>query len=157
MDNNSKFHFPPHNSSIGNSDARFLVLVAYLGPIVIGWIPEVGGILSWILPLALLLMEKQSLLVRYSAAQSFVLTVAIAIVNVILTFLAVVIGVLTFGIGALLIAGIGFIVNLIVWVFLAYAAHQGFSKWTAWSMPVIFPWALKLEQTVGNPNKGNRP
>ncbi len=156
MDNRNKMQFSPHNSSIGNSDARFLVLVAYLGPIVIGWIPEVGGILSWILPLILLFMERQSLLVRYSAAQSFVLTVIVAIVNLILSFLAVVIGILTFGIGAILMGLIGFLFNLTVWVFLAYAAYQGFSKWTVWQMPGFFPWAEKLERAVGGSGNGNR-
>lgn len=154
MNNTGKLQYPPHNSSIGNTDARFLVLVAYLGPIVIGWVPEIGGILSWVLPLGLLFMEKGSHLVRYSAAQSFVLTVVVAIVNVVLSFLALVIGVLTFGLGALVIGFIGIVVNVAVWIVLAIAAYQGFAKWTAWEMPIISPFAHRLEKSLGNPNKG---
>lgn len=153
MLNTKKMVYPPHNSSIGNTDARWLLLVAYLGPIVIGWIPEVGGLLSWILPLILLFMEKGSHMVRFSAAQSFMLSVASSIVNFILTILAIVTGVFTFGIGALLMGFISIVFNIAVWVVLAYAAYQGFSKWTAWEMPVIGNWSHRLEQSLGNPQR----
>ena len=153
MSTQNRLQYPPHNSSIGNTDARWLVLVAYLGPIVISWIPEVGSILSWILPLALLFMEKGSHMVRYSGAQSFVLSVASAIINFILVILAIPLGILTFGIGALVIGLIVWVVNILVWVMLLYAAYQGFSKWTAWEMPFISGFAHKLENAIGKPHQ----
>lgn len=151
--NGNKMTYPPHNSSIGNTDARFMVLVAYLGPIVIGWIPEVGTLLSWILPLVLLFMEKGSHMVRFSAAQSFMLSVFSSIVNLILTVLAIGLGVVTLGIGTLLMGLISLVFNIAVWVVLAYAAYQGFSKLTAWEIPVVGKWAHRLEQSLGNPQR----
>lgn len=145
----NKLYYPPHKSSIGPSDAKYIALIAYVGPIVIGWIPEYGTILSWILPLVFLLMEKESLLVRYSAAQSLVLSAVVAVANIVLAISAIVIGILTLGIGAILSAVLLLIVNIVGWVLLAYAAYLAFSQWCAYEMPLISPLAHKLERAIG--------
>lgn len=149
MNSGRRKYYPPHNSSIANTSAHWIVLVAYLGPILIGWIPEVGGLLSWILPLAILLMEKESLLVRFSAAQSFMLSLSVAVINAILLVLAISVGIFTFGLGAILIALIGLVFSLVVWLIEVYAAYQGVAKWTAWEIPFVGGLAHKLEQAVG--------
>lgn len=149
MAKSNKMVYQPHNSSLGNTDARMILLVVYLGPILIGMIPEIGSILAWILPLVILFVEKGSHLVRFSAAQSFVLSVAVAIIQFVLLILAVPLTILTFGIGGILMGLVVWVVNIISWLLLAYAAYLGFAKWTAWEIPGLFPFAHKLEKAIG--------
>ncbi len=63
----------PHSSSLG-MEANIAVLIAYLGGIVIGWIPWFSYI-AFLIPLIIFILEKNSKFVRFHAVQSFILSI----------------------------------------------------------------------------------
>lgn len=106
--------FDPHKSSIGGLDANLVALLAYLVATVVGWLPIVRYV-SWLAPLILFYMEKQSRLVKFHAMQAFVLNVGFAILYFLIS--VVVGGILGVGsisaVTALAAAGIAGIIGLI--------------------------------------------
>lgn len=63
----------PHKSSLG-MEANVAILIAYLGSIIIGWVPFIGyG--AFLIPLIIFLVEKESGFVRFHAMQSFLLSI----------------------------------------------------------------------------------
>lgn len=63
----------PHKSSLGMK-ANVAILIAYLGSIIIGWVPFIGyG--AFLIPLIIFLVEKESGFVRFHAMQSFLLSI----------------------------------------------------------------------------------
>jgi len=72
-----------HKSSIGNTDANIIAFMAYLAAGIIGWIPVIQYF-SWLIPLIIFLVEKQSRFVRFHAAQSFLITIIDSVISFIL-------------------------------------------------------------------------
>lgn len=79
--------YEPHKSSIGGMDANIAALLAYLIAIIMNFI---GGAqwFAWIVPLIFFLIEKESMLVKFHAAQAFVLAVVGAIIYIILSIIS---------------------------------------------------------------------
>ncbi len=75
--------YEPHKSSIGGMDANIVALLTYILAIIFNFI---GGLhwFGWAIPLVFFLMEKNSQLVKFHAAQSFVLALIGAIIYIIL-------------------------------------------------------------------------
>ncbi len=75
--------YEPHKSSIGGMDANIAAFLAYLISLIMLLI---GGAhwFAWILPLIFFLMEKNSMMVKFHAAQAFVLAVVAAVIFIIL-------------------------------------------------------------------------
>jgi len=75
--------YEPHKSSIGGMDANLAAFLAYLISLIMLLI---GGAhwFAWILPLIFFLMEKNSMLVKFHAAQAFILAVVAGVIFIIL-------------------------------------------------------------------------
>lgn len=75
--------YEPHKSSIGGMDANVAAFLAYLISLIMLLI---GGAhwFAWIVPLVFFLMEKNSMLVKFHAAQAFVLAVVAGVIFIIL-------------------------------------------------------------------------
>jgi len=78
-----------HKSSIGDLDANIVVLMVWLGPIILNAIFTSINYLGIIVPLAFLLIEKKSSLVRNHAGQSLTLSIATAVLYFIFSFLSI--------------------------------------------------------------------
>lgn len=76
--------FDPHKSSIGNLDANIVSLFAYLGAVIIGFIPGLA-VFAWLVPLIIFFVEKNSAFVKFHAIQAFLIEVASAIISLVLT------------------------------------------------------------------------
>ena len=96
-------------------------------------------ILGWISGLILLVIEKENKFVRFHAAQSVVLYLALFILNFIIGFLTSIhyIGFI-FALLSLLIA----LISFVLWIFLMYKAFKG----EMYRLPIIADYADQLEQ-----------
>lgn len=72
----------PHSSSLG-MEANIAVLIAYLGGVVIGWIPWFSYI-AFLLPLIIFILEKESKFVRFHAMQSCSLCILDLVISLLL-------------------------------------------------------------------------
>ena len=141
------FAYQPHKTSMfKNFDANWMAVIVYVGYIVLYLIPgvnSVAGMLSWILPLVVLFVERGSGLVRYSAAQSLVLSLAQLILNLIMT----IIGAVTLGIGFLITGPLMIIINIVILILEIVCAVRAY-QWTALRIPYIGDWAAKIEARI---------
>jgi len=78
-----------HKSSFWDLDANIVVLMVWLGPIVLNAIFTSINYLGIIVPLAFLLIEKKSMLVRNHAGQSLTLYIATGVLYFVLSFLSI--------------------------------------------------------------------
>lgn len=79
--------YAQHNSSINGKSANTLSVLIYISMIALALIPY-GCYVIWLFPLFFLLKEKDSELVKYSAAQCLVMFLLFAVANFLLTFFA---------------------------------------------------------------------
>ncbi len=79
--------FPKHQSSLVDIDANVLALLLYLIPAILNFVPNVGLLASWFLPLLVYLLEKQSRFVKFHAVQSFLLNLIGSCINIVVTII----------------------------------------------------------------------
>jgi uncharacterized membrane protein len=113
------------------NDSKILGAIAYAGSI----------FLSFLAPLLIYLLAKEDKFARFHALQSLIIGVVTAVLFIVLWVLAMVITVVTFGIGALLFiffipAGLIFLLLYLYW---AYLAYQG----KAFTVPYVTEFVLK--------------
>lgn len=141
------YAYQPHKTSMfKNFDANWMAVIVYVGYIVLYLIPgvsSVAGMLAWILPLVVLFVERDSGLVRYSAAQSLVLSLAQLLINLILTIF----GAVTLGIGFIITAPLMVVVNIVVFVLEVICAVRAY-QWTALRIPLVGNWAARVETRI---------
>ncbi|MCR3922901.1 MAG: DUF4870 domain-containing protein [Firmicutes bacterium] len=140
-------------------DANIAILIAYLGGVVLGWIPGLNY-LAWLVPLIVFILEKDSKFVRFHAMQSFAISLVGLLFAVILSILtAIFVATLHYspgsGLGLLgLIATLGTIVSIVILVFAVIAIIQGF-QYKEYKIPVIGNLAVKMaELTEKKVHKG---
>lgn len=75
--------YGPHKSSIFDLDANIVALLVYLLPLLVGLINDSLSVFTWIIPLAVFIIEKDSYFVTYHAAYSLSFYVIEAIFSVI--------------------------------------------------------------------------
>ena len=78
--------YPPHKSSIG-LDANIVMLIAYLGGSLLGFIPIVRYV-AFAVPIVLFFVEKASPYVKFHAAQAIVLQLVGAVFSIIFGILS---------------------------------------------------------------------
>lgn len=107
---------------------------------------NVAGALSYFLGaftgIFFLVVEKNDRFVRFHAAQSIVVSVALVVVWIALSILSAVLGVVPiigWLIGILLSLGCG-LGSFFLWILLMFKAYQG----QEWELPVVGPQARKL-------------
>ncbi|KAB3531098.1 DUF4870 domain-containing protein [Alkaliphilus serpentinus] len=137
----------PHKSSLG-MDANIAVLITYLGGVVIGWLPAIGYV-SWLVPLIIFILEKESDFVRFHSMQSLILNAVGALLGLIIVIFSGAIATTFFYSPA---AGLGFlgilsllttIISIVILVFAILAVINGF-KYKEYKIPVIGNLAEKL-------------
>lgn len=72
--------YGPHQSSIANTDANIVALLAYILPCILTYIPLIGHA-AWLIPLIIFLIEKDSQFVKFHSMQAFLLTIVSTIVG----------------------------------------------------------------------------
>lgn len=68
-------------------EANIAVLIAYLGGVVIGWIPWLSYI-AFLAPLIIFILEKKSKFVRFHAMQSFTLSMIGLVISLLLSLIS---------------------------------------------------------------------
>lgn len=137
----------PHKSSLG-LEANIAVLIAYLGGVVVSWIPWIGYV-AFLVPLVIFILEKESKFVRFHAMQSFVLNVLGLILGLLLSLISsLVVPSLYYSPGAALtflgvIGTIGTIISIIILVLAIIAVVNGF-QYKEYRLPLLGNLAAKL-------------
>jgi uncharacterized membrane protein len=75
--------YEPHKSSIGNVDANLMALIAYGAAIVVIFIPGIK-IISWLAPIVIYILEKDSHFVKFHSMQAFLINVIGIAFNIII-------------------------------------------------------------------------
>ncbi len=141
----------PHKSSLG-MDANIAVLIAYLGGVVVAWIPGLSY-LAWLVPVVVFVLEKESRFVRFHAMQSFALSLVGVVFGIILAILTGIFATTLMyspgaGLGFLgLIAILGTIISIVILVFAVIAIIQGF-QYKEYKIPIIGNLAVKLADAL---------
>ena len=140
--------YEPHKSSIGGMDANIAALLAYLIAIIMNFISGAQWF-AWIVPLIFFLMEKDSMLVKFHAAQAFVLGVIGAIIYIILSIITFATFTSVAGWGFALSGGywaivaISVVVSIIIAIFEILAMINAY-KYKEYSIPWIGGLAEKF-------------
>lgn len=134
--------YQDHKSSIGNLQANIVALLAYVGPVVLAWIPYVSYV-AWALPLVFFLLEKNSYYVKFHSMQALLIQAvrsAISILFAILTAAAMA----SFSLIGLSVLGIlGVIVGILFTVVLVFGAVSAY-KYEAKKLPLVGNLAEKI-------------
>ncbi len=138
----------PHQSSLG-MEANIAVLIAYLGGVVISWIPYAGYV-AFLVPLLIFILEKESGFVRFHAMQSFALNILGLILRLLIQLVIMVVtpALLYSSPGAALgiIGAVGFIgtiLSLAILVLAIIAVVNGF-QYKEYKLPVLGDLAAKM-------------
>ena len=143
--------FQPSVSRLGNIDAKYMVLIAYFGGVLLGFIPGVQYA-SWIVPLVVFLVDKENKFIAFHAMQSLLLEVVGAIIYIVLGIIAVAaaasmaVNPLAWGAGlgaAFAITGIIAVVGIVILVFAILAAINGY-KYAIYEIPLVGKFAEKI-------------
>ena len=128
-----------HKSSIGDLNANVMVLILFISPAVLGFIPGVQFI-TWAIPLIIFFMEKKSKFVKFYAITSIGLSIICAIFFIIFAIIAVAsmwsTGGILFALTLPLIISIAFLVLYIYLIVVAW-------KYKQVELPLVGPLALK--------------
>lgn len=140
--------YEPHKSSIGGMDANVMALLTYIIAIILNFISGAQWF-AWIVPLIILIMEKNSMLVKFHAAQAFVLGVIGAIIYIILTIITWSVfasaGLWAFGLGGgyLAVVAISVVISILIAIFEILAMINAY-KYKEYSIPFIGGLAEKF-------------
>jgi len=154
--------FGPSVSKMGGMDAKYAILIAYLGSIVLGFIPGVQYV-AWLVPLIVFFVDKENKFIAFHAMQSFLLGVVAAVVYIII---AIIVAIASFGavasaaalssygfgagLAVIVITGIvAAIVGIFVLVMLIMATVKGF-KYEIYEIPLVGKWAEKIVFKTSN-------
>jgi len=146
--------YKPHKSSLG-LDANLLAMLIYVAPIVLALIPGINFV-AWVIPIVILVLEKNSKLVKFHAATSIILMILSFVVSIILLIFALIAGSMTsiasivimmsegYGLGGFFaFFGIILIYALLVIILIIYLAVTAF-RYKQVELPLIGQLAAKL-------------
>lgn len=130
----------PHKSSLG-MDANIAVLIAYLGGVIVAWIPIISYV-AWLVPLIVYLLEKESSFVRFHSMQGFILNLVgfvFGMIILLITWIIAFIGISSAyaGLGFLgLISTLTIIISIVILVFAIIAIINGF-QYKEYHIPIV--------------------
>ena len=143
--------FEAHTVSFFDIDANLVCLGMYLVSALIGFVLPSLSWLSWVLPIVLLILEKESKLVKFHAIQLLILQVTVFVLGILLGIITVILGgvaVASGSAGAMLgIAGLVSIAALILaYSFIALELFCGYKafNWTAFEVPFVGKFAANF-------------
>lgn len=142
--------YEPHKSSIGNIDANLMALIAYGAAIVVIFIPGIK-IISWLAPIVIYILEKDSYFVKFHSMQAFLINVIGIIFNIIiLMIIGGSMGMLFFrpfyygALGTIVLAGIiTAIVAIVITIFEIIAMIKCY-QYKEYEIPLIGTLARKI-------------
>jgi uncharacterized membrane protein len=148
--------FQPSNSKLGNMDAKWMILIAYFGSVVLGFIPGASYV-AWLVPLIVFFIDKENKFIAFHAMQSFLLGVVAAVIYIIMGIIVLastagaVAGAVTLnpyafgaGLGVILVTGaVAVVVAIIVLIFAILACVKGF-KYEIYEIPLVGKWSEKI-------------
>jgi len=149
--------FQPSKSKVGDMDAKWMILIAYFGAVVLGFISG-AQFLSWLIPLIVYLIDKENKFIAFHAMQAFLMAVTATVIYIILAIIMAIsiVGAATsaafalnpyaFGasFGAIMaITAIIVIVGVIILIFSILAVIKGF-KYEIYEVPLWGKWAEKI-------------
>jgi len=148
--------FQPSKSKLGDMDAKWMILIAYLGMGVFGFITGASYV-AWLIPLIIFFIDKENKFIAFHAMQAFLLGIISTIISIILAIVAVAtvtsaaLGAAAlnpYAIGAGLGAGIavlviGVIISIVILVFAILALVHGY-KYEIYEIPLIGKIAEKI-------------
>ncbi len=123
-------HGPETSSFLPNVEDRWIALAAYVGGLVISLLPLFGSWASWVVPLVILLLERSSRLIRYSASQALTLGIAQLAVSIIVIVLSATVVLIPLGIA------LSWIANIAYWVLLIVASYHAWKR-SEWRIPFL--------------------
>ena len=122
----------PYGSSfLPAVDDRWIAVAAYVGGFIVSLLPRVGSWAVWLVPLVLLLIEKNSRLVRFSAAQSLLISLAVTIIQLVTWLLMFTIILIP------IVVVVRFAVNIVYWALIIVAAVIAGTQRAEWRIPLI--------------------
>lgn len=140
--------FEPHKSSL-NLDANIIVLIAYLGGIVISFIPGLS-FFSFAVPIIIYCLEKDSKFVKFHAMQGILLTVAGIVLSILIGILIGIFTALllfsssTAAVSVISITGLlSFIIPITMFIFMVIAIVKAWG-YECYEMPIIGKLASKI-------------
>lgn len=143
----------PHKSSFG-MDANMAVLIAYLGGVVISFIPGLRYI-AWAVPLVVFFMESQSNFIKFHAMQSLTLNLVGMILGLIVSWVigGIIAATMFKSPGASLgvagfLSALTSIISIIIAIFAIIAVSKGW-KYEEYKIPFIGDFAMKLAVMFG--------
>lgn len=156
-----------HTSSIGNTDANVIAIIAYISSGILSFVPVVKYV-AWLAPLIFFLIEKNSGFVKFHAMQAFILNLFGAILGFLVGIvLSSILAVATlyssysstafaFGFGAFGVVGITtLLIGLVILVFAIIAIFKAY-KWEEYYIPLVGKVAEKFAgTTAGTSNFGS--
>lgn len=138
----------PHRSSLG-MDANIAVLIAYLGGVVVSWIPYINYV-AFLVPLVIFILEKESNFVRFHAMQGFALNVLGLVLRLLVSLAVALVTPSLYlsspGAALGIIGAIGFIgtvLSLAILVLAIIAVVNGF-QYKEYRLPVLGNLAVKM-------------
>jgi len=154
--------FEPSVSKMGGMDAKFAILIAYLGSIVLGFIPGVQYV-AWLVPLIVFFIDKENKFIAFHAMQSFLLGVVAGVIYIILAIIiavaaagavasAAILSGAGIGAGLAVVVIVGIItavVGIFVLVMLIIAVVHGY-KYEIYEIPLVGKWAEKIVFKTSN-------
>lgn len=142
--------YASHKSSVGGFSANTLSIFIYIGVFLISLIPY-AQYLVWVFPLYFLLKEKDSELVKFSAAQCIVIYAISAAVNFVLTFFSALFSTASSGvIGAIMniskatFPSALYIISFLILAYLTFTAAKNAQEYVAYRFKFIDNIADKL-------------
>ena len=148
--------FQPSVSKIGGIDAKYAILIAYFGAVVLGFISGAQYV-AWLVPLIVYFVDKENKFIAFHAMQAFLLEIVASIVYIIFGIIvfATAAGVTAaamsgniYGLGAgagaiIATTAIAAIIGIVVLIFAIIAAVKGYG-YEIYEIPLVGKQAEKI-------------
>ena len=154
----NKTVFQPSKSKIADIDAKYMILIAYLGMGILGILGN-AGFVAWVVPLIIFFIDKENKFIAFHAIQAMLLGIISAIVSIILAIIIAATITSAFmgnpyawgaGWGATMaISAIGIVVGIVILIFAILAMINGF-KYQIYEIPLVGKWAEKIVFKTSN-------
>jgi uncharacterized membrane protein len=148
--------FQPSKSKLGDIDAKWMVLISYLGMGILAIIPGASYV-AWLVPLIIYLIDKDNKFIAFHAMQALLLGVFVTVINIIILIILLVsafgigLGAATLnpfaigaGFGAAIITGIiAVVIGILALIFAIIAMTKGM-KYEIYEIPIVGKLAEKI-------------
>ena len=146
--------FEPSTSKMGGMEAKYAVLIAYLG---MGILAIAFGYIAFVVPLIIYFIDKENKFIAFHAMQAFLLGITMLVISIIIGIISAIVVATTIagaaaynpyawsaGWGAAVAIGvIGTVIGIIFFIFAIIALVNGM-KYAIYEIPLFGKWAEKI-------------